>query len=261
MKSPELEVKRITSFLKETYQEQGFEQAVIAVSGGIDSALALTLLTQALGPDKINPLFLPYQDQSTQDAEKICQFNQIAQEKWLEHNIEPMVEAFYENLVSKESAQAETRQIMIRLGNIMARCRMIITFDTAKRFGGLVCGTENKSERVLGYFTRFGDGASDVEPIVHLYKTQVRQLARYLNIPQRFLDKAPSAGLWSGQTDEGELGFSYEQADQVLMALEANQDMSGLDVDEAVVEKVVSQVKRNKFKGKVPYQLEAKITV
>ncbi len=261
MKSPELEVKRITSFLKKTYQEQGFEQAVIAVSGGIDSALSLTLLTQALGSDKIKPLFLPYQDQSTQDAEEICQFNQIGQEKWLKFNIGPMVESFYENLVSKESAQAETRQTMIRLGNIMARCRMIITFDTAKKLSGLVCGTENKSERILGYFTRFGDGASDLEPIVHLYKTQVRQLAQYLEIPQPFLDKAPSAGLWSGQTDEGELGFSYEQADQVLMALEANQNLSGLDVDQAVVEKVVSQVNRNQFKHQVPYQLEAEVDV
>ncbi|MBI2190192.1 MAG: NAD(+) synthase, partial [Candidatus Levybacteria bacterium] len=104
----------------------------------------------------------------------------------------------------------------IRLGNIMARVRMILLYDLAKKHQALVCGTENRSEYHLGYFTRFGDEASDFEPIRHLYKTQVYQLASYLGVPKTVIDKKPTAGLWAEQTDEGEFGFSYKEADPVL---------------------------------------------
>ena len=108
----------------------------------------------------------------------------------------------------------------LRLGNIMARVRMICLYDLAKQLDALVCGTENKSEKYLGYFTRFGDEASDIEPIMHLYKTEVYELAKHLGIPGAIVAKPPSADLWSEQTDERELGFSYKEADQVLHVLE-----------------------------------------
>jgi NAD+ synthase len=137
---------------------------------------------------------------------------------------------------------------------------MMLVFDTAKRLDALVCGTENKSEHFLGYYTRFGDAASDIEPIAHLYKTNVRELAEYLAFPSQFLTKSPSAGLWQGQTDEQEMGFSYEVADQVLHQLvdehKQPEQIVLRDVKSEIVAAVIEQVKNNRFKFHVPYVLE-----
>ncbi len=130
-----------------------------------------------------------------------------------------------------------------------------MVFDLAKKLDGLVCGTENKSENLLGYYTRFGDSASDLEPISHLYKTQVYQLAKFLDLPEPILTKAPSAGLWSGQTDEDQLGFSYAQADEVLQSLATS---GGTQIDRSIVKKVTDQVDSQKFKSLVPYKLISK---
>lgn len=134
----------------------------------------------------------------------------------------------------------------------MARTRMICVFDTAKELDALVCGTENKSEHYLGYFTRFGDAASDIEPISTLYKTQVRMAAVDLGIPEVFLTKAPSAGLWENQTDEGEMGFTYEDADRALAVLLGE---STEEVDQNLLKKVDTVVKAQEFKRMVPYSL------
>ena len=139
----------------------------------------------------------------------------------------------------------------------MARVRMIAVFDLAKQLDALVCGTENKSEKYLGYFTRFGDEASDIEPIQHLYKTQVKVLARQLQLPPVFLQKAPSAGLWADQTDEKELGFSYEQADQVLVELiDGEQSDPTAEIKEKVKQRIISQ----EFKRQAPYRLAVEST-
>lgn len=162
----------------------------------------------------------------------------------------------------------------IRLGNIIARVRMIILFDLAKKHSALVCGTENKSERLLGYFTRFGDAASDIEPIAHLYKTQVYQLAEYLKLPQKIIDVKPTAGLWKNQTDEGEFGFTYEEADQVLhlyfnkkissspVILSDERSEESKDLIKRIkkhgfknVEKIIKRFLENKFKQEVPYSV------
>ncbi|MEA2056284.1 MAG: NAD(+) synthase [Patescibacteria group bacterium] len=255
--SASVEAERITKFLKKTYQKQGFDKAVIAVSGGIDSAVSLTLLTKALGSEKIIPLFLPFGEQSTTDARLICQFNQILEENWFEHNIGSMVEAFAKELKMDLFClnQKESGKEKNRLGNIMARCRMIVVYDTAKKHEALVCGTKNQSERKLGYFTRYGDGASDIEPIVHLLKKEVRVLAEYLAIPEKFIEKAPSAGLWQGQTDEDELGFSYDEIDQVILAEELGKDLTKLNLDQEVMNKIKTRIKANNYKEKVPYEL------
>ncbi len=230
-------VDKIVSWLKSIYSDKS---AVIAVSGGVDSALALTLLVRALGKDKVIPVCLPYKDQDMQDAKTIIEFNGLS-DKCIEINIGEMVDVACSSLKIGDDS--------LRKGNVMARTRMIAVFDIAKKMNGLVCGTENKSEHHLGYFTRFGDAASDVEPIAGLYKTDVWEMAKVLGLPEIFYTKKPSAGLWEGQTDEGEMGFSYQDADKVLAD---NTD----GINEKIVEKVKSMVKRNKFKLIVPYVME-----
>jgi len=252
LSDPSQVVDSITAFIKKTFQAQGKQRAVIAISGGIDSALALTLLAQSLPKDNIFPVFLPYGAQPIEDSQLIAEFTQIPKENWQTINIAPIVDAAATQLILGEDAR--------RKGNLMARSRMMVVFDLAKEKDALVCGTENKSEHSLGYFTRFGDAASDVEPICHLYKTQVRQLANFLNIPANFLEKAPSAGLWTEPTDEKELGFSYEIADQVLdQVVDGHQPAAQVTVagvPPETVQAVIHQVQQNHFKQEVPYSLK-----
>lgn len=250
------EAEKIVNFIRQTYAEQGIKTAVIAVSGGIDSGLSLTLLTKALGAENVHVLFLPYGEQSTEDGEIVAEFNQIPLKNRFTVNIKPIV-----NATVKASGLNDDDQV--RLGNLMARARMMVVYDFAKLIGALVCGTENKSEKHLGYFTRFGDAASDLDPIQHLYKTQVRAMARELNLPQEILEKAPSAGLWQDQTDEQELGFSYEVADQVLAQLIDEQKspaeilVNGVDVE--IIKKIITRVQQNAFKQQVPYVYTEKL--
>lgn len=229
-------IDEIVSWLRKIYQNK---PAVIAVSGGVDSAVALTLLERALGKERVTPLSLPYGKQDMTDAKAIIEWNGLG-EKMVEINIAPIVEATAEMLSIEDGS--------LRKGNVKARARMIVVFDFAKKLGALVCGTENKSEHYLGYFTRYGDAASDVEPITGLYKTEVWEMAKELGLPEIFYTKAPSAGLWEGQSDEEEMGFTYEQADKVLMG-------QSDAVDKDIVDKVQKMVEANKFKLEVPYML------
>src|SRR6185437_1909750 len=150
-----------------------------------------------------------------------------------------------------------TDENKIRIGNIAARMRMIILFDLAKKHKALVCGTGNKSENLLGYFTRFGDQASDIEPIEHLYKTQVYQLALYLKLPEEIIQQEPSAGLWKGQIDEGQFGFTYEEADQVLyLYFEKNLPIEKIEeLGLSNAQKILDWHVQNRFKHETPYTL------
>lgn len=245
------EAERIITFLRKTFARTNKNAAVIAVSGGIDSALSLTLLVHALSPKQVFPTILPYRTQNIRDAQTICSWNGISQGQVTTQPIE--------RIVSSMTAQLGAEQDALRLGNIMARVRMIAIYDLAKQKEALVCGTENKSEHYLGYFTRFGDASSDIEPISHLYKTQVRVLAAGLKIPQEILNKNPSAGLWEGQTDENELGFSYEDADKVLSQLidekksPSQIKIEGMSPD--VIARILGRVDQQAFKLQVPYSL------
>jgi len=140
---------------------------------------------------------------------------------------------------------------------------MILLYDLAKKLQALVLGTENKSEYLLGYFTRFGDEASDIEPVRHLYKTQVRQLALYLGIPRKIINKAPTAGFWLGQTDEKELGFTYEEADKILYLYfdlkKRKEEIEKIGFKKETIKKVISRVKANDFKHKLPYVVRKEI--
>lgn len=242
-------INTVISFIKDIFSQTKKTHAVIAVSGGIDSAVALTLLTKALGVHSVTPVLLPYGDQDMTDAKTICYWNGFKDSSIKEIQIQPMVHQIAAPVGAISSPK--------RLGNIMARTRMILVFDTAANMDGLVCGTENKSEHHLGYFTRFGDAASDFEPLAQLYKTQVRAVASALSLPPIFLDKSPSAGLWDLQTDENELGFSYADADVVLEAY-IDHHIPAAEIQIAGIEKetifnICHRVDAMQFKQTVPY--------
>ncbi|MBI3366432.1 NAD(+) synthase [Candidatus Roizmanbacteria bacterium] len=233
--NPEKEIKKIVRFLQHTFRRERVQNAVIGLSGGIDSMTSYFLLKKALPLKNIFPVHLPYDHVSLFILKNIPIIS-----------IKKPVDEYKKLLKTYDK---------IRLGNIMARVRMIILFDLAKKHKALVCGTENKSEHLLGYFTRFGDAASDIEPIQHLYKTQVYQLAKYLGVPQKILDQKPTAGLWSGQTDEKEFGFTYKEADQVL-SLYFDKKISTEKIANMGYpngEKIIAFEKKNSFKLKTPY--------
>jgi len=245
-------INKITQFIAQTFQNADKQKAVVGISGGIDSAVSLTLTVRALGVENVIPVMLPYGDQDLSDGQVVLEFNQIPQENWQILNIKEVVN----KAAQVVGVEGEDK---IRLGNLMARTRMMLLYDLAKKNDALVCGTENKSEKYLGYFTRFGDEASDLEPIVHLYKTQVRQLAETLNLPAAVINKLPSANLWAGQTDEEELGFSYVVADQVLVQLiDKKKSATEIKIDgvgSEVIKKVAQRVAQMKFKQQVPYEV------
>lgn len=240
--------KTIVHFLSETFEREQVETAVIGISGGIDSSLSLKLLSLSLDKNRIYPFFLPYFSHVDFDLSVFLSFTDIPIENFKKIDIQPVVDAAGQILKTKDK---------VRLGNLMARCRMLMLFDQAKKLQALVCGTENKTEKMLGYFTRFGDAAADIEPISHLYKTEVRLLASELGLPQSIIDQPPSANLWPGQTDEADFGFAYDEADQVLyLHFEKRVGVSELKKQGFPnAAKIIARVKANQFKNKTPYHI------
>jgi len=242
---------KLTKFIRKTVKEQGFEKVIVALSGGVDSSIILTLAVKALKKENVLVAILPYNGlnkRGLRDALMMIRRLQIPQKNVFQIDIRPIVNSF---LTVVEDTDR------LRKGNIIARVRMILVYDLAKKHQALVCGTENKSEYLLGYYTRFGDEASDLEPLRNFYKTQVKQLAYYLGIPEQIIEQSASAGLWPGQTDEKELGFTYAQADLIL-AYHFDKKYSWeriieLGFNKAVVRKVKKQVEQNEFKKRVPY--------
>jgi NAD+ synthase len=197
-------------FVQEELHTSGFTEACIALSGGLDSALVLKLAVDALGADHVHAIFLPYKassDESRRDAHAMFEFCRIP---WQELDISGMADAY---LALQPGVDR------LRTGNLLARLRMAIIFDQSKKESALVVGTSNKSELLVGYSTWYGDMACAIMPIGDLYKTQARSLARHIGLPQQVIAKPPSADLWAGQTDEGEIGVSYETLDQILYLL------------------------------------------
>ncbi len=247
------ETQKILFFLRSTLKKTGFQKLIIGLSGGIDSATSLYLARKVLPAKNIFIAHLYYFQPKTSQIHKISSPLQIPTQNRYSVSIKKPVDAIA-NILKISNLYDHGR---VRIGNIMARVRMIILFDLAKKHNALVCGTENKSEHYLGYFTRFGDAASDIEPIQHLYKTQVYQLAKYLGVPQKVITAKPSAGLWSGQTDEGEFGFSYQEADQVLyLYFEKKQTAEKIEKQgNKNAGMIINFALKNSFKHKVPYTL------
>lgn len=237
----------LAGFIKSEITRVGMSRAIINLSGGLDSALSCALAVEALGKDNVLALRLPYRASSS-DSLTHAQLliDQLGiQSKTIE--ITDMVEPLFK--IDPEISN-------LRKGNIMARARMIVLYDQSEAFKALPVGTSNKTEILLGYSTLYGDSASAMNPIGDLYKTQVRQLSRAMNIPAPIIDKPPSADLWADQTDEKELGFTYEEVDKLLYLLVdqrySPQEAVEAGFDEAFVRTVTTRIRRNQFKRMQP---------
>ena len=237
----------LTGFIKSEVTRAGFARAVIGLSGGIDSALSCAFAVEALGRENVLAVRMPYKSSS---PDSIAHAGLLIEQLKIPHKTVEITE-MVDPLFAMDDGISKLRK-----GNIMARQRMIVLYDQSEAFKGLVMGTSNKTEILLGYSTQFGDAASAMNPLGDLYKTQIRQLARAMNIPAPIIDKPPSADLWDGQTDEGELGFTYEQVDPLLYLL-VDERYSPAECVEAgfdgeFVSKVVKRIQRAQFKRMTP---------
>jgi len=234
--------------LKDVFTKTKKRHAVIAWSGGIDSTVSLYLLAKSMPVENITVLHLPYETSYEDEFLPIFEYLSLKRTQLRVISIQRMVDAIKDELKISDP---------FRLGNIMARVRMVTLFDYAKKINALVCGTENKTEELLGYFTRFGDEASDIEPIQHIYKTQIFELGAHLGIPNNILEAKPSAGLWAGQTDEGEFGFNYKEADEVLYRLhDLKKSVEEVEKEGFLNAKKIQEFAiKNSFKHEVPYKL------
>jgi NAD+ synthase len=243
-------VEVISGFIGHQLAQTGFSRLVVGLSGGVDSATTAFLAVRAAGADNVLAVRMPYRTSSPEseaDALAVvgaldCQTERV--------DISPMVDPMLALIAGDEAA---TR---VRRGNVMARQRMIVLYDRSAAFDALVIGTSNKTEALLGYGTLWGDMAAAIQPIGDLYKTQLRAVAECLGVPEAILAKPPSADLWPGQTDETELGASYDDLDRILYALvdrRWSQDRcvrAGLDP--SLVARVAATVARMEFKRQVP---------
>ena len=234
----------ITRFIRKYVEKAGKKRVVIGLSGGIDSSVVLKLAVMALGKENVFSIFLPEAATPLDEFEHSRLMAKITGVNYRMIDISQIVHS----IVGKDEMDK------IALGNIKARIRMIYLYKYANMLNALVCGTSNKTELLLGYFTKYGDGGSDFMPIGDLYQTQVYQIARYLEIPEEIINKPPTAGLWKGQTDEEELGLPYEKIDRILYGMERKRNMdeiakiAGVDIKD--VERIFNMVRKNEHKRK-----------
>jgi NAD+ synthase len=245
--------RMLVAFLREESRKSGHRRVVVAVSGGVDSAAVAALAAEAFGPEHVTALFLPYRTSeaaSGEHARLVATTFGLALE---EIDITPQVDAYLGRMGEIDR---------VRRGNKMARERKSIEYDRAWP-DGLVLGTSNKTELLLGYGTRHGDMACDLNPVGDLYKTQLRELSMHLGVPDVVVQKAPTADLWQGQTDEGELGFTYAQADLILYHLVDRRlrpsELIAAGFDAALVNNIREKVRRSHYKRVMP--LIAKVSL
>jgi NAD+ synthase len=245
--------KMLVSFLRDETLKTGAKRLVLGVSGGVDSAAVTALAAEALGPAHVLGLFTPYRtsnERSRTDANTVAKTYGIRLE---EVPITAQIDHYFAGRSGVDR---------VRMGNKMARERKSIEYDRSWP-DGLVLGTSNKTELLLGYGTQFGDLACALNPVGDLYKTQLRELAAHLGVPRPIIEKAPSADLWEGQTDEGELGFSYEQADVILYHMVDRRarpaDLIAVGFDAALIATIRERIRRNHFKRVMP--LIAKVSL
>ncbi len=209
----EEDVADLTGFIRSTIQKIGCKGVVVGLSGGVDSATVTKLCVDALGPEKVLNVFMPSRVTPAEDYKTTSELSSMWGTEYRVVDVQPAVDALAAVLLSG-------RETPLERGNISARCRMIVLYNLAKKRDYIVMGTSNQSELMMGYFTKFGDGACDVTPLANMYKTEVRQIARIIGVPEPIIAKPPSAGLWEGQTDESEMGITYENLDGILYDME-----------------------------------------
>ena len=247
-------IKLIEDFIKIRVSEAGAKGVVVGLSGGIDSAVVVSIAVRALDPKKVFVLFLPCDttpNSDLKDVKSLC--SQLSVELTI-INIQKLINIFSGEIQEKEDP------LLLEWTNFKPRIRQAVLYFFANRLNHLVCGAGNKSELMIGYFTKFGDGAVDILPIGDVYKTHVFQLGKYLNVPENILTKAPSAGLWEGQTDEAEIGMSYLQLDSILYGLERFQTETEvadyLQISIAEVKKIRSKLYQSEHKRRGPLILK-----
>jgi len=243
----ELATRILTGFIRDSITKAGMSRAVVGLSGGIDSAVSAYLSARALGAENVLAVRMPYK---TSSADSLHDAEAVIEDLGLAHITLPITD-MADPLIRRFPKMSRLRQ-----GNIMARLRMIALYDQSVAWGGLVMGTSNKTEFLLGYSTIYGDSGVALHPIADLYKVQVRQLARHLGVPDSIIDKAPSADLWVGQTDEDELGFRYDDADQVLFLLVDERytvdEVAEEGFDRGFAVDIWERVKANHYKRTMP---------
>ncbi len=211
----------IVASAKEFFSQAGFSRAVLGLSGGLDSSLTACILTEALGKENVTCLLMSDSEvNNKQDLDDAVKLAKILGVKSIQVPIDRIIKAVKKSV--------EWKQDRVSKMNITARARMILLYNFANCNKALVVGTGNKSELILGYFTKFGDGAADFFPLKNLFKTEVFELAKFKELPKSIIKKKPSAGLFEGQTDEGELGADYKTIDSFLQEFEKGTDKEEL---------------------------------
>jgi NAD+ synthase len=245
--NPELVRGILVGFIQNEVRKVGFERVVLGLSGGVDSSLVATLAAQALGPKNVLGVIMPYR---TSDPKSRADALEVVKQLGIEHleiDISPQVDAYFERFPDADQK---------RRGNKMARERKSIEYDQSSAWRALVIGTSNKTELLLGYGTIYGDMASAINPIGDLYKTQVWQLADAVGVPTAIVQKAPSADLWAGQSDETELGFQYRMIDQLLYYFVDRrysvEELKRQGFDEAFITEILRRVRENQYKRRLP---------
>jgi NAD+ synthase len=240
---PSVAAAGAVAFMRDITGAAGINQLVVGLSGGIDSAVAAGLAVKALGAENVLGIMMPYATSSAAsltDAQAVAEYLGMKTEKV---DITPLANPFLDGIPSDQQ---------VRRGNIMARCRMMVLYDRSARDGSLVLGTGNRTEGLLGYTTMFGDNACALNPIGQLYKTEVRLLSAWLELPASVLTKAPSADLWEGQSDEDELGFTYAEVDHLLHHMIdeglADRQLASLGFGVEMVTRVRQRVRAMAFK-------------
>lgn len=253
-------VSGAVQFLKSRLEMSGLDRYVLGLSGGVDSACSAALAVQAVGAERLVTVKMPARssaEASRRDAEAVEEALGVPADQRLLVEIGPLVDAW--RLVAGVPDAVDGSLAALRAGNVAARCRMVVLWDLALKHRGIVLGTENRTENLLGYFTIYGDSGTAVEPITSFYKSQVWELASYLGVPEQVVHKAPTADLWADQTDESELGMRYQDADRVLhLVLDVGvspEDAPGrTGLSEDVVRRVVERYHATEFKRAIPYR-------